>query len=375
MKSVRPQRVQVMTHIDYMKRARELAERGRGKTSPNPMVGCVIVRGERIIAEGWHARCGGPHAEIAALAKAGARASGARMYVTLEPCAHFGRTPPCVDDIIAHGLREVHIGTRDPNPLTRGKSVRALGRAGIKVSVGLLSRELLKLNEAFFKMMNTGLPFTTAKIAASLDGKIATSTGQSEWITSSTSRRHAHLRRREFDGILVGVNTVLKDNPGLESVPPSPRLVKIVVDSSLKTPERAKLFQGTNTSRVIIATTRRAPAKKIKRLSKLAQVWICPVKAGRVDLQWLWRALGKHGLSNLLIEGGGEIISGALKEKLVDKIHYYLAPKIFGDEQALSAVRGFRLTQVDEALKLGDAQLTPLGRDIFYEGYVQYVRR
>ena len=355
-----------------MQQAMALARRGLGRTSPNPMVGCVIVRGTRVVAEGWHARCGGPHAEIAALQKAGALAHGARMYVTLEPCAHFGKTPPCVDDIIAHGLSEVYIGTRDPNPLTCGKSVRALRRAGIKVSVGILTRELTQLNAAFFKFITRGLPLTTAKIAQTLDGKIATRAGRSEWISSIKSRKFARKRRTDFDGILTGINTVLRDDPLLDPGYPKERWFKIIVDSSLKIPLKARVFGSNSPCTVILAVTAKADQKKIQRVQKFAEVWMCPSKKGRVDLRWLWRSLARRGITNLLLEGGGTISSAALREKLVDKMHLYLALKIFGDERSLSAVQGFAPAQIADALELKDAQVTVLGQDIFVEGNVRY---
>jgi diaminohydroxyphosphoribosylaminopyrimidine deaminase/5-amino-6-(5-phosphoribosylamino)uracil reductase len=214
-----------------MRKAMILAQRGLGLTSPNPMVGALLVKNGKIIAQGWHRRCGGDHAEIVALKKAGAKARGCRLYVTLEPCSHYGRTPPCVQQIIAAGIREVYVGMIDPNPLNNGKSIRLLKKAGVKVEVGFLPEKLQRLNEAFVKYITTRMPFVTAKCAQTLDGKIAASSGHSQWITSARTRDHAHKLRSQFDAILVGVNTVLQDNPRLNAAARSKRLKKIILDS------------------------------------------------------------------------------------------------------------------------------------------------
>ncbi|MBI5415190.1 MAG: bifunctional diaminohydroxyphosphoribosylaminopyrimidine deaminase/5-amino-6-(5-phosphoribosylamino)uracil reductase RibD, partial [Candidatus Omnitrophica bacterium] len=272
----------------FMHLALDLAVKGKGDTSPNPMVGAVIVKGNRVIAAGWHKRCGSDHAEVIALKKAGRRARGAKLYVTLEPCSHYGRTPPCVDQIIQSGIREVVTGMVDPNPLTRGKSIAKLRRVGVKVKVGILRREAGRLNEIFIKYMRGRMPFVAAKCAQTLDGKIATAAGESKWITSLKTRDHARRVRDEFDAICVGVNTVLKDDPRLNGARKTKRLKKIVLDSSLKTPLAARLFKGVRSLDCVIAVTRKASPAKIKQFqNKGARVIICPAKDGHVDLKCL----------------------------------------------------------------------------------------
>ncbi len=353
-----------------MRMALNLALKGKGKTSPNPMVGAVVVRGERVVAEGWHRRCGSDHAEIAALKKAGARARGAKLCVTLEPCFHYGRTPPCVDQVIASGIREVVIGMVDPNPLTRGKSIAKLRRAGIKVRTGILRPDAERLNEIFVKYIKTGMPFAAAKCAQTLDGKIATVTGESKWITSSKTRDYARRVRDEFDAICVGVNTVLRDDPRLNGAKKTKRLKKIILDSSLQTPLTARLFKGVRPADCMIAVTRKASPAKIKQFqNKGARVIICPVKDGHVDLKWLLKALAKEEITSILMEGGARVIGGALKEKLVDKLYIYVAPKIIGDQNALSSVAGIATVDVNKAIFLRDMTFQRIDQDVLITGY------
>lgn len=356
--------------LDYMKMAYELAKKGMGKTSPNPMVGAVLVKGSRIAGTGWHQRCGGEHAEIAALKKAGAQARGAKLYVTLEPCGHFGRTPPCVDRIIASGISKVYVGMIDPNPLMKGKSIQRLRKAGITVEVGLLKEQLTKLNEVFVKYITARRPFTVAKSAQTLDGKIATVTGQSKWITSEKSRKFSHELRNYFDAIMVGINTVLKDDPRLNPAQKSKKIKKIILDSTLRTPLNARLFKGTEKSSVLIATTAKASPLKINLLSKKATVLICPSKGGHVDLQWLWNDLGRREISSLLIEGGARVIGRALKRNLVDKLFIFIAPKIVGDQEALSSVDGLQITDINQSVRLKNLTVYKIDQDIFIQGYV-----
>lgn len=244
-----------MNDLDFMKIAYQLALKGRLTTSPNPMVGAVIVKNGKIITQGFHHHRGGPHAEIIALEKTKQNLKGAKLYVTLEPCFHFGRTPPCVNAILQSGIKEVIIGMIDPNPMTKGKSIAKLRKAGVKVKVGVLQDTLFQMNESFVKYIKYKMPFIVAKTAQTLDGKIATRTGESQWITSAASRTYAHDLRNEFDAILVGINTVLKDNPGLNATRKS--LKKIVVDSSLRIPLSAKLFKKTKAQDCLMATTQK----------------------------------------------------------------------------------------------------------------------
>ena len=341
--------------------------KGWGRTSPNPMVGALVVKNGKVMAEGWHAACGADHAEAMALKKAGAKAKGAVLYVTLEPCSHYGRTPPCVDVIIRAGIRKVYIGVSDPNPLMNGKSVQILRKAGISVEIGFLQQELTRMNEAFNQWISERMPFVTAKTAQTLDGKIATLSGESKWITSRTSRDLARRLRFGFDAIAVGVNTVLKDDPVLNSVP-AKRLKKIIFDSDLKTPAHAKLFKGTRREDVLILTTDKASAHRIKLLGRKAEVIVVPGKGGRVDLRRALKILAQREITAMLIEGGAALVGDALKENVVDKMMVYVAPRIMGE--GLDAVRGLHVRHLDEAIQLKRVSVGKIGEDILIEGYL-----
>ena len=370
-------RYNFMNHIDYMQRAYELARKGRGRTSPNPMVGAVIVKGGRLIAQGWHKYYGGDHAEVDAIKKAGVKASGATLYVTLEPCCHFGLTPPCTDAIIKAGIKKVVVGVLDPNPITHGRSVKILRQAGIAVSLGFLQEELTRMNEAFHKYIQTQWPFVTAKCAQTIDGKIATASGQSQWITSEKARAFAHRKRDEFDAIMVGINTVLQDDPGLNPTWKDKILKKIVVDSTLRIPLGATLFKGVRPSDVIVATTARASKKKMQQMIKRGiQVWAAPAKGqhGHVDLRWVMRKLGKQRIAHVLIEGGGRLIGRALKDGLVDRMMVYIAPKIIGDQNAASAIAGLNVRNLQKALVLKDMTVQKIGEDFLIEGRIHVHR-
>ena len=354
----------ISNDVHVMKRAIALARRGLGHTSPNPMVGCVIVKGGKVIAEDWHKFCGSAHAEVGALKKAGARARGATMYVTLEPCSHWGRTPPCVEAILKAGIRKVVVPMADPNPVNNGKSLRILRAKGIKVVTGVCEKEARALNSAFIKYITTGRPFVTAKTAQTLDGKIASGKGDSKWITAGATRAFARKKRDEFDAILVGINTVLADDPRLNA--PSKRLWKVVVDSKLRTPERARIFSGAGRGQVIIAATEAAPKARVLRLQKRgARVIICPARKGQVDLKWLFKELAKIGIASILIEGGAAVIGSALKARLVDRLYEYIAPKIVGDERAKGAVEGLDVVKISQAYRVRLTQVQKLGSDLF----------
>lgn len=340
------------THEDFMQMAYDLALKGWGHVSPNPLVGAVIVKSGKIIAGGWHPHFGGPHAEAMAIAKAGKKAKGADLYVTLEPCSHFGKTPPCTQAIIEAGIKHVYVGVLDPNKLMNGKSVKLLQKAGIGVSVGFLQEELNKLNESFNHYIVTKKPFVTAKVAQTIDGKIANAVGQSKWITSQEARDHAHGFRFGFDAILVGINTVLKDNPALNSTPRK-NIKKIVLDTTLQMPNKGKIYVGTRPEDIIIFTG----AAKTKSLK--ATIVRAPLKNGKVDLKWVLEYLGKQSVANLLIEGGSTVIESALRENLVHKMMYYIAPKIMGN--GLKAINKLRV--------LKNTQMGQIGPDVLIEGY------
>lgn len=360
-----------MNDLDYMIRAAELALRAKGFTSPNPIVGAVIVKNGRILAEGWHKFCGGDHAEVAALKKLKGAARGATLYVTLEPCFHYGRTPPCVETIIQSGIKKVTIGMKDPNPLTNGQSIRKLRQAGIKVEVGVLKEEVERMNESFVKYIRHRMPFVVAKTAQTLDGKIATAAGQSKWITSEKTRQFAHELRNQFDAILVGINTVIKDDPRLNAADKRKKIKKIVLDSSLKISPKAKLFAGTRPADCFVVTTRRAPLTKVAALRrKGVNVLVAPARGNRVDLGWLFRTLAAQQVTSVLIEGGAQTIGQALKAGLVDKMFVFIAPKLIGDQNALSSVDGLLASNINQAIRLKNVRSQSIGSDIFLEGYV-----
>jgi diaminohydroxyphosphoribosylaminopyrimidine deaminase / 5-amino-6-(5-phosphoribosylamino)uracil reductase len=358
-----------MTDADYMKRAMQLALKGEGATAPT-MVGAVIVKDGKVIAEGYHACCGGDHAEVAAFRKAGDKTRGATLYVTLEPCSHHGRTPPCVDRVIASGVKKVVIGMKDPNPRVNGRAVKALKKHGIRVETGVLERELRKMNEDFVKYITKKMPFVVVKTAQTLDGKIATKSGQSKWITSQASRDHARRLRNRFGAILVGINTVLNDDPLLTPADPAKRLIKIILDSDLEISLKARLFQNTRPQDVIIATTSRSSNAKRSALTRKATVLIIPSRNMRVDLKLLFKELAKREISSILIEGGATVVGDALKNNLVDKALVFVAPKILGDAGARSSVVGFKANHVDQSVRLKDWSVQPVGDDLLIEGYV-----
>jgi len=361
----------VKSDLEFMRMAMHLAGKARGETSPNPMVGALIVKDGRILAQGFHRRCGTDHAEIVAIKKAKALSRGATLYVTLEPCRHYGRTPPCVERIISAGIKRVVVGMKDPNPLMDGKSIAQLREAGIEAKVGVLEKELARLNEVFVKFIQHKMPFVVAKSAQSIDGKIALANGRSEWITSSTARAFAHRLRNDFDAILVGINTILIDNPYLNATKKTKKIKKIVVDSQLRLPLKANIFQQTKPQDIIIATTNRADKDRLKNFGRSGvQLMICPGKEEQVDLAWLLRQLAKQEITSVLIEGGAAVIGSALKAKLVDKMLIYIAPKILGDSKARNSVEGLSPRSMAELIELKQIRCRPISGDFLVEGYL-----
>ena len=343
----------------YMNRAWELALQGWGRTSPNPMVGAVLVKSGKIIAEGYHHFCGGDHAEIDAIKKAGTKSRGSTLYVTLEPCGHMGRTPPCTQAILKAGIEKVVVGALDPNRLNNGKSLKFLKQQGIEVESGLLADELTHLNEAFNCWIATGLPFVTAKIAQTIDGKIATLDGESKWITSSFARDYAHRLRFGFDAIMVGINTVVRDNPQLKTLP-AKRIKKIILDTHGRIPPRAKLFEGTLSEDVFVFS---ANPVKIK-----AQVIKTPLVRGKIDLKWVLKFLGEREITSILIEGGSSVVGDALARNLVDKMMIYMAPKIMGE--GLQSVSGLKIKALGDVLHLKEMSFDKIGEDILIQGFL-----
>jgi diaminohydroxyphosphoribosylaminopyrimidine deaminase/5-amino-6-(5-phosphoribosylamino)uracil reductase len=357
----------------WMKRALRLAEAGRGRTSPNPVVGAVLVKSGKVVGEGYHSKIGEAHAEMIAVRQAGEKARGAVLYINLEPCTHYGRTPPCVPQVIKAGVKRVVIGMEDPNPVVNGKGIEALRRSGLDVKVGVLARECQRLNEAFCKYILKKVPFVVLKVAATLDGKIATRTGDSKWISGEASRRFVHKLRDEVDGVLVGVGTVLRDDPLLTArMKEGGEPYRIVLDSRLKIPEEAKIFEYFP-SKVILATTGFAPQDKIERLEKRGvRVLIIDSKEGRVDLRSCLRKLGEIGIMNLLVEGGSQVNGSFLDEALIDKFVLFLSPRLIGDPQALGIFGGRGVSNLKEAIGLKEIKTKRIGEDIFIEGYLEW---
>lgn len=360
-----------MTGQDYMKRALELAKKGAGHTSPNPMVGCVVVKDGRIVTEGYHERYGEFHAERNALTRCEEDLTGAEMYVTLEPCCHQGNTPPCTDIIIERGIGKVYVGSMDPNPKVAGKGVKILQEHGIEVETGMLEKECLALNEIFFHYITTGMPYVAMKYAMTLDGKIASCTGDSKWVTGETARRHVHELRKQYSAILAGIGTVLADDPMLNcriegGVDP----VRVVCDSSLRIPLSSQLVKTAGDIPVIVAYAKENPEKE-KALLQAGVELISAGRDGRVDLAVLMRELGKRKIDSVLVEGGGAIHGSLLKSGLVQKIYCYLAPKLIGGREAGSPVEGDGFSRMKDALPVKEMEILPLGEDICISGRVE----
>ncbi len=358
-------------HEYFMRRAIELAVKAKGKTSPNPMVGAVVVKNGRIIAEGFHEQAGLAHAEVVVLGKAGAKAKGGTLYVTLEPCAHYGRTPPCTDMILRSGIKEVIIGMQDPNPLNNGKGIEILRQNRIKVQVGFCEDELRQINESFIKHITKHIPFVTVKVAQSLDGKIATRSGDSKWITSDESRGYAHRIRSQFDAIMVGVNTVRKDDPRLDSWFSKKHPVKIIVDSQLSISQDANLFSGK--SQVIIVTLNVRPGQETenrKLLSAKAKILEVKEKDGQINLNDMMKKLARMDITSILVEGGGTLVGSLFDDGLVDRVLFFVSPKIVGGKEAISSVMGRGIERMDKAVKLKKIKLRRFGEDMLVDAYI-----
>ncbi|MFH1578092.1 MAG: bifunctional diaminohydroxyphosphoribosylaminopyrimidine deaminase/5-amino-6-(5-phosphoribosylamino)uracil reductase RibD [Candidatus Omnitrophota bacterium] len=358
-------------HQYYMNLAMHQALRGQGKTSPNPLVGALVVRNNRIISCGYHKKSGLPHAEVVALSLAGKKAVGAMLYVTLEPCAHFGRTPPCTDMIIKSGIKQVIVGMLDSNPLNNGKGVNILRNQGITIEVGFLEDKLRRMNEAFTKYITKRIPYVTVKVGQSLDGKIATCRGNSQWITSDRAREYVHRIRDKYDGIMVGVNTVLRDNPKLQASSFSKHLTKIIVDSNLSIPHHASVLQNPP---VIIVTLRMPPGQETSNrgiILKKAKILETKEKGGLINLRDMMKKLARLEISNIFVEGGGTLIGSLFDEGLVDKVLFFISPKIIGGKDAISSVMGKGVSHPDKAFRLKDFRLRRIGEDFLVEGYVK----
>lgn len=356
----------------YMKLALEHAKKGRGKVNPNPMVGAVIVKNEKIIGIGYHEFFGGAHAEVNAFKNSTENVEGGTMYVTLEPCSHYGKTPPCVDKIIEKKIKRVVVGSLDPNPLVAGKGIKKLKDVGIEVEIGVLEKECIELNEIFMKYIKTKKPFVVLKCAMSLDGKICTRDGESKWITGKEARAHVHETRNILSGIMVGVDTVIKDNPKLTSrIAGGKNPIRIVVDSTPRIPLASNVLIDEFKDKTIIATTDYADKEKIKDIENLGvKVLVVKSKGKKVNLNNLMSRLGEMNIDSILLEGGGTLNFSALKEGIVDKVQIYIAPKIIGGSLAKTPVEGEGIDKLKEAFNLKDLKVSLLGNDIFIEGYL-----
>ena len=354
--------------IEYMRRAIELAERGVGFTNPNPMVGAVIVKGGKVIGEGWHERCGEWHAERNAFKNCTVPAEGATMYVTLEPCCHYGKTPPCTEAIIEHGIARVVVGMEDPNPLVAGKGIALLREAGIEVVCGVEEEALREQNRVFLKYISTKLPWVAMKTAMTLDGKIATRTGDSKWITGAEARAYVHELRHRFMAILVGIGTAVADDPLLNCRIEGRGVrqpIRVVVDSNARLSLDSQLVKTAGEYRTIVAHTRFAPEESVKALRETGvEMLLCKEKEGLVDVRNLLELLGQSGIDSILLEGGGSLNYTFLSEGLADELYAFIAPKIVGGMNAKTPVEGAGMEKMADAINLELENVLNIGHDV-----------
>lgn len=364
---------QTLKDIAYLEMAYGLAEQAKGWASPNPLVGAVIVKRDTIIGHGYHKKPGQPHAEVIALQRAGLQAKGSTAYITLEPCIHWGRTPPCVDSLLRSCVARVVVSSFDPNPRIFKRGIQKLEQNGIAVSVGLLGERNKMLNESYFKYITTKVPFVTVKAAISADGKMATKTHKSQWLTSQSTREYAQLLRGENDAILVGINTILRDNPSLTVRHrnwPRKRITRVILDSSLRMPLDARVCDTLNRGEVILFTNNHASPKKIDILSKKGVTVVPLPRSGiTINLKEALAWLGKHEISSVLAEGGSLLLSSLFEKKLADKIVLMLSPKMVGGKEAPSLFGGRGVKTIQESLSLKWKRIFSIGNDTIFEGY------
>ena len=361
----------------FMRKALQQARKGLGRTSPNPVVGAVITRNGKIIASGYHKKAGDNHAEIDALKKIGYQATGGdTLYVTLEPCNHYGKTPPCTEAILKSGIKRVIVGMRDPNANVTGGGCEFLADKGVEVKTGILESECLRLNEHFLKFVSTGRPFVIAKSALTVDGWTATSTGHSRWITNERSRRFVHRLRDRVDGVMVGVGTVLSDDPLLTT-----RLkdqkgknpVRIIVDTHLRISDNSRVLINDSSSRTVIVVGDDVPQERLKNFQKQrVSTVICPTRGGRVNLSALTNILGEMSITSLMVEGGSTLMGSMIRERLIDKFYIFMAPKILGGNDGIPMALGSGPKRIDECLSLNDLKVKRFGEDILLIGYPDY---
>ncbi len=359
---------------DYMRRVFTLAGCARGRTRPNPLVGAVVVKEDRIVGEGYHARAGAAHAEVAALREAGEEARGATLYVNLEPCCHYGRTPPCTETILQSGIAEVYVAIADPNPHVGGKGIHQLREAGVRVTVGLLAEEATHLNEYFLKYIQTGRPFVLLKMAMSLDGKIATRTRESQWITGEEARHRVQELRNEVDAVLVGIGTILADDPlltvrlpGREDRQP----LRVVVDSAARLPLSARLIASSTPGQTLLFTSTAAPQERVHALcARGVEVMTLEGEAARVPLGAVMDALGKREITSVMIEGGAEVAASAVHDGVVDKVLFFVAPLVIGGRDAPSPLGGRGVASLRQAAHVRHLEIEHLGPDLLISGYL-----
>jgi diaminohydroxyphosphoribosylaminopyrimidine deaminase / 5-amino-6-(5-phosphoribosylamino)uracil reductase len=359
--------------IQFMLQAIALSKNGYGFVNPNPLVGSVLVKNGKVIGEGWHQNFGGPHAEINAFNDTLTNPDGSTLYVTLEPCNHHGKTPPCTDKIIEKGISRVVIGMIDPNPLMNGQGIKRLRHEGIEVEVGILEKEVRKINEIYIKYVLTATPFIALKTAMTLDGKTATSRGKSRWISNEKSREWVHELRHMYASIMVGVNTIISDNPLLTDrseslVKKNP--IRIVLDSTGRIPKESKVLD-TRVAKTLVALTDKAPLAVIDFLrKKKVDTVVCPEKNGAVDLRFLIREIGLRGIDSILLEGGSTLNFSALQEGIVDKIYSFISPKIIGGDYAFTPVGGPGFESIEDAVTLSIDGIHRFNEDVMIEAYV-----
>lgn len=358
-----------MDDIKFMKRALELAKKGAGRVNPNPMVGAVIVKNGKVISEGYHEQYGKPHAEVNAFTSCKASTEGATMYVTLEPCSHYGKTPPCADAVLASGISRLVVGSIDENPLI--SSITKIRAAGIEVVTGVLKEECDKLNEAFFHYIKTKTPYVLMKYAMTSDGKIATYTGESRWITGEVARKQVHKDRNLYTGIMVGVGTVIADDPMLDCrIKDGQNPIRIICDTTLKTPLDSRVVQTAKETQTWIATTNEHAEQHEPYRAHGCKVIIVDAKDGRLDLSNLMIKIGELGMDSILLEGGATLNASALEAAIVNKVQTYIAPKLFGGATAPTPVAGTGVEHPNQAYMLKNRKITILGEDILIESEV-----
>lgn len=357
-----------------MRMAIDLARKGWGKTRPNPLVGSVIVRDDKVISQGYHAAYGGPHAEVNAIANLKENPAGSTIYVNLEPCSHYGKTPPCANALVKAGFRKAVIGMTDPNPLVSGRGIEILKSNGIEVTSGVLQQECIKLNEIFIKYITKKLPFVMIKSAMSLDGKIATFSGDSKWISNEESRLFVHNLRYRVSAIMVGINTVIRDNPSLTARVPGLDIndpIRIVVDPSGRIPLDAKVINSSKTAPLILAVSRKISDDKAKFLSNNnVKIIFCPSPNGRIDLHKLMENLYEMKIDSVLIEGGGHLNYSAIEAGIVDKVLMFISPLIVGGRDALTPFEGKGVEKINKAFSLRNIELKSFRDNILVEGYL-----